>query len=658
MIAAGGWLCLLAPLAGALAITLAGTHIPRRTAAWISTLSVFVGFAGALVALVQVVGESADEREHMSTAYTWLAAGKFHVAMQILVDPVSLTMMLIVTGVGGLIVWYSMGYMAGEDEERRYFAYMALFVFSMLMLVMGGNLLLLLVGWGLVGLASYLLIGFHHDRPEAVAAAKKAFLMNAIGDAAMALGFFLLIAKTGSLDFKTVFDAASQGELSSSTANLVALGLLGGAIAKSAQLPLHTWLPDAMEGPTPVSALIHAATMVTAGVYLIVRTHALFQAAPDVQHLAAILGGVTLLVAGVIALVQNDIKRVIAYSTMSQIGYMFLAAGIGAYGYAMFHLVTHAFFKALLFLSAGVIIHHLAGEQDIRRMGGLRKAMPLTHVAFLAGALALVGIPPLAGFWSKDGIISSALADGGALGYTLFAMALAGAFLTGAYTFRVYYLVFHGPASDLVLEHSGGHGSGHDHGPEHAPGHAEHGHAEHGHAEHGHAEGPLSMLIPVGMLTVLSIVGGLVVIPGVWEPFLQWIDGVAEPLVAPSVTQDYTTSLIAVTLGLTGIALARWAFNAGRELVTHARLRNVLEHKLFFDELYDALFSRPAQRLAMRLRDSVEGPVVQRSLVEIGRGTRETAGEVARLQTGFLRTYLLVIAASVAVLLIVFLAVR
>ena len=648
MIAAGGWLCLLAPLAGALVITLASTHIPRRTAAWISTLSVFIGFAGALVALVQVVGESADEREHMSTAYTWLAAGKFHVAMQILVDPVSLTMMLIVTGVGGLIVWYSMGYMAGEDEERRYFAYMALFVFSMLMLVMGGNLLLLLVGWGLVGLASYLLIGFHHDRPEAVAAAKKAFLMNAIGDAAMALGFFLLIAKTGSLDFSTVFDAAAGGALSSSTANLVALGLLGGAIAKSAQLPLHTWLPDAMEGPTPVSALIHAATMVTAGVYLIVRTHPLFEAAPNVQHLAAILGAVTLLVAGVIALVQNDIKRVIAYSTMSQIGYMFLAAGIGAYGYAMFHLMTHAFFKALLFLSAGVIIHHLAGEQDIRRMGGLRKAMPLTHAAFLAGALALVGIPPLAGFWSKDGIIASALANGGALGYTLFAAALAGALLTGAYTFRLYYLVFQGPPSDLVLEHAEGHGSGHDHGPEHAP----------GHSEHGHAEGPLSMLIPVGVLTVLSIVGGLVVIPGVWEPFLEWIDGVAEPLVTPSVAQDYTTSLIAVTLGLAGIALARRAFNAGRELVTRARLRNVLEHKLYFDELYDALFSQPAQRLAVRLRDAVEGPVVQRSLVEIGRGTREAAGEVARLQTGLLRTYLLVIAGSVAVLLIVFLAVR
>ena len=295
---------------------------------------------------------------------------------------------------------------------------------------MAGNLLLLLVGWGLVGLASYLLIGFYHDRPEAVAAAKKAFVMNAIGDAAMALGFFLLILKTGSLDFSVAFGSA--GRLDSTTVNLVALGLLGGAVAKSAQLPLHTWLPDAMEGPTPVSALIHAATMVTAGVYLIVRTHAIFEAAPHIQHLAADLGAATLIVAGLIALVQWDIKRVIAYSTMSQIGYMFLAAGLGAYGYAMFHLITHAFFKALLFLAAGVIIHHLAGEQDIRRMGGLKRFMPITWLMFLVGSLALVGIPPLSGFWSKDAILASALSRGGSYGWILLVVGLFGALLTGS----------------------------------------------------------------------------------------------------------------------------------------------------------------------------------------------------------------------------------
>jgi len=637
---AGAWLCLLAPLAGALVITLAGTRISRSTAAWISTGSVFVGFAGALVAFVKVLGESPADRSHLSTSYTWLAAGKFNVAMQILVDPVSLTMMLIITGVGGLIVWYSMGYMKGEDEERRYFAYMALFVFSMLMLVMGGNLLLLLVGWGLVGLASYLLIGFYHDRPAAVAAAKKAFVMNAIGDAAMALGFFLLIAKTGSLDFSTTFSAASSGELSSTTANLVALGLLGGAIAKSAQLPLHTWLPDAMEGPTPVSALIHAATMVTAGVYLLVRTHSIFEAAPEVQHLAAIIGAVTLLVAGLIALVQWDIKRVIAYSTMSQIGYMFLAAGVGAYDLGMFHLMTHAFFKALLFLAAGIVIHRLAGEQDIRKMGGLRKIMPATSFMFLIGTLALMGIPPFSGFWSKDAILASALATGGALGWFLYVAGLVGGLLTGMYALRLYLIVFHGEPSPYVLEHT----------RDQADGHETHG--------HGDGDGPRSMLLPVGVLTVLAAIGGFVYIPGVYTGFASWINPVAEPLVDPSVIQDYGTSFIAVIAAALGGAVAWLAFKAGREIVGSPAVRDVFAHKFYFDELYDAVFSHPAQLIANRLRDDVEGPVVQGSLGEIGAGISDVAVSTARLQSGLLRSYALVIAGSVAVLIIVFLAVR
>src|SRR4249920_2938149 len=368
---------------GAAVITAMDQDITRRTAGWISTLTTFIAFGGAVVAFVGLHGEDSSQREQVSTAYTWLAAGDFRVDFQILLDPVSSVMMLIVTGVGGLIVWYSMGYMAGDDEERRYFAYMSFFVFSMLMLVQAGNFLLLLVGWGLVGLASYLLIGFWHERPEAVAAAKKAFVMNAFGDATMALAFFVLMWQTGSLNFAASFEGAAT--LSQTAVNLVALGLLGGAVAKSAQIPLHTWLPDAMEGPTPVSALIHAATMVTAGVYLIVRAHPIFELAPSISDLAAGLGAITLLVAGLVALVQTDIKRVIAYSTMSQIGYMFLGAGLGAYGNGMFHLMTHAFFKALLFLAAGIVIHALAGEQDMRRMGGLKRFLPRTYVAFLIG---------------------------------------------------------------------------------------------------------------------------------------------------------------------------------------------------------------------------------------------------------------------------------
>ena len=625
---AGAWVCLFSPLAGAVAITLAGGRISRRTAGWIATLATFVAFGGALVAYFGLWAADPSDREQVSNAYTWLASGDLEVELGILLDTLSSTMMLIVSGVGGLIVWYSMGYMAGDDEERRYFAYMSLFVFSMLMLVQAGNFLLLLVGWGLVGLASYLLIGFWHHKPEAVAAAKKAFVMNAIGDATLALGLVLLIWETGTLEFLGVFEDVDS--LSTTTVNLVALGLLGGAIAKSAQIPLHTWLPDAMEGPTPVSALIHAATMVTAGVYLLVRASPVFEAAPDVQHLAAILGAITLLVAGVVALVQWDIKRVIAYSTMSQIGYMFVAAGIGAYGYAIFHLMTHAFFKALLFMSAGLVIHHLGGEQDIRKMGGLRALMPRTHLAFLVGALSLAAIPIFSGFWSKDGIISSSYASGDALGYTLFAAGLAGAFLTGAYTFRLYFTVFRGEPSELVQEHG----------------------------QEGHGEGPRSMLVPVGVLTVLAAVGGLVVIPGVWEPFLHWIDETAEPLVTATVSEEYAISAISVSLALVGILLARRAFKAGRQVVTSPGIWRVLEHKLYFDELYDALFYRPAAALSNALRRNVEEPVVERSLDEIGSGTIQVGGEVARVQSGLLRTYAVAIAFAVAVLVVVFVAVR
>ena len=624
----GGWLCLLAPLAGFFAILLAGTRITRSQAGVLSTASVFVGFAGAVIAFVDALGRSPDDRSELTTAWTWLTAGNFKVGFELLVDPLSLVMMLVVTGIGGLIVLYSNGYMAGEDEERRYFAYMAFFVFSMLLLVEAGNLLLLLVGWGLVGLASYLLIGYYHERPSAVLAAKKAFIMNAIGDAVMALAFFLTIAKVGSLDFAPVFDAASSGALSDTVVTLIALGLLGGAVAKSAQIPLHTWLPDAMEGPTPVSALIHAATMVTAGVYLICRTHPVFEAAPEIQHLAALLGLATLLVAGVVALVQWDIKRVIAYSTMSQIGYMFLGAGVGAYGFAMFHLVTHAFFKALLFLTAGIVIHHLSGEQDIRKMGGLRRELPITHATFLIGTLALVAIPPFAGFWSKDAILASALASGGALGWALYIGGLIGTFLTGLYALRLYLYVFRGE-----------------------PRHAEH-------AAEDHGEASSTMLVPALVLALGSTVVGFLAIPGVWEPFEDWLAPVVEPLVTPSATQEWLTSLVAVSFGTAGGYLAWRAFRAGRELVADGAVRRALEHKLWFDELYDALFSRPAQVLAVRLRDDVEQPVVQRGLDEIAEGTLDASAVLGRAQSGLLRTYALAFAVSVSILALVFLVVR
>src|SRR5207253_7436563 len=350
-------------------------------------------FAAAVAAFAILLSRNAHERAQTTTSWTWLSAGRYHFGLTLLTDQLSVVMMLIVAGVGGLIVAYSIGYMDGENEERRYFAYMSLFVFSMLLLVQANNLLLLLAGWGMVGLSSYLLIGFHQERPSAVAAAKKAFIMNAFGDATMALALFLLILHTQTLGFPALVQVRGSSGL---VVNLVALGLLGGAVAKSAQIPLHTWLPDAMEGPTPVSALIHAATMVTAGVYLVARTHVLFENAWLVEDAAAALGAATLLMAGLIALVQFDIKRVIAYSTMSQIGYMFVGAAGGAYANGMFHLMTHAFFKALLFLAAGLVIHALVGDQDIRNLRGIGRLMPRTRIAFLIGSLALVGVPPFA----------------------------------------------------------------------------------------------------------------------------------------------------------------------------------------------------------------------------------------------------------------------
>ena len=628
-IAAAAWVCLLAPLAGALLITFAGDRLSRRGAGYLATLSTSVSFVAALVGFSTMLGEDGEERSHVTTAWTWLKAGDFEAGLSLLVDPLSMLMMLVVSGVGSLIVAYSIGYMDGEDEERRFFAYMAFFVFSMLLLVEGANLVLLLAGWGLVGLASYLLIGFHQDRPSAIAAAKKAFVMNAVGDATMALAIFLLFWQTGVVDFAGVFERVDG--LSSTVVTLAALGLLGGAVAKSAQLPLQTWLPDAMEGPTPVSALIHAATMVTAGVYLLVRLHPIFEAAEFVQHLAAGIGAVTLVVAGLIALVQTDIKRVIAYSTMSQIGYMFLAAGIAAYGNAMFHLMTHAFFKALLFLAAGIVIHALAGEQDIRKMGGLRDALPRTYWFMLIGSLALAGIFPFAGFWSKDSILASALASGG-YGLVLFVAGLIGAFLTGLYTFRMIFLVWRGDRSPYVREHL------HD---------------------TSHGEAPFSMYAAVAVLAVLSVAGGWIQMAGIWHPLSDWLHPVAEPLVEPSVLQDWITSAVAMALGVGGIYLA-WLFYGERSVAVPSfpTARRVLERKLYFDELYDSLFYRPSVTLARLLRRGVEQPLVEGSIDVAATSVREAGRTATIVQTGYLRSYALALTAGLAVLAVLFVALR
>ena len=636
------WICLLSPLAATLVIALAGMRISGRTAGWIATASTSISFVAAVVAFAKLLSEDASQRSHLSTAWTWLGAGNLHFGLTILLDPLSVFMMLVVSGVGSLIVAYSIGYMHGEAEERRYFAYMALFVFSMLMLVQAGNLLLLLVGWGLVGLSSYLLIGFHHDRPSAIAAAKKAFIMNAVGDATMALALFLLILHTRSIGFSSL---GAIGSSSSLVVNLVALGLLGGAVAKSAQIPLHTWLPDAMEGPTPVSALIHAATMVTAGVYLIARTHHVFELAPKIEDLAAILGAVTLVVAGLIALVQTDIKRVIAYSTMSQIGYMFLGVGVGAYSNGMFHLLTHAFFKALLFLAAGLVIHALVGEQDMRKMGGLRRLMPVTYWFFLAGALALVGIPPFAGFFSKDSILAAALAHG-TFGAILWFAGIVGAFLTGLYTFRMLFLVFWGEPSAYAREHF--HlGPGPEPGPVgRSPG-------------TWSREGPPEMFWPVAVLAVLSLVGGWIQFADVWTPVSDFLEASAPPLVTASGTQEAVSSIFAVVFGLAGIAVA-WAIYGARrvEVPRLPQLQAALVRKLWFDDLYDLVFYKPAVWLAQSSNRWFERPVILGSATELALGAEESGQLLSRAQTGLVRAYALALASGLAVLVVVFISVR
>ncbi len=621
------WICLVAPLVAAVSLAIKGDLISRRLAGYFSTATAFVSFAAAVVAFVIMLGESPSARAHTTTSWTWLSAGQYKFGFTLLTDQLSVMMMLIVAGVGSLIIAYSVGYMDGEDEERRYFAYMSLFLFSMLLLVQSGNLLLLLAGWGMVGLSSYLLIGYYQERPEAIAAAKKAFVMNAFGDATFALALFFLIQHTGQLDMPGVFAASPH---SGTVANLIALGLLGGAVAKSAQIPLHTWLPDAMEGPTPVSALIHAATMVTAGVYLIVRTHVLFQYAPHVQDAAAALGAVTLLMAGLIALVQNDIKKVIAYSTMSQIGYMFVAAGIGAYSAAMFHLMTHAFFKALLFLAAGIIIHALTGEQDIRKMGGLGKKLPHTQRAFLVGALALVGIPPFAGFFSKDGIVDATLARGDWFGYLLFAATVTGAFLTGLYTFRLFFIVFGGEQSEFAQEHL--------------------------HTPEGKLEAPFSMVWTVSVLTVLSVIGGWIQFTPFWEPLNKWLAPVAPSLVNPTHLDDGISFVSALAAGVAGIYVAWLAYS--KKSVRVPKPVKLFEKKFYWDELYDAVFYKPADLISRGLGRFFEIPVIAGSLGEITQGFRFGSGELARAQNGLVRAYALALTSGVAILAVVFIATR
>ncbi|MEO8745319.1 MAG: NADH-quinone oxidoreductase subunit L [Candidatus Dormiibacterota bacterium] len=634
-------LVLLFPAAGAILLVGRGWRLPRIVTVIVGPGVVWASF---VITLALFFGKVSGD----FTYWTWIKSGTFEVPFNLLVDNLSIFMCLVITSVGGLIVTYSVGYMEHEDDPSyaRFFTYMDVFIFSMLLLVLAGNFVFLIVGWALVGLSSYLLIGFWYQRRSAVLAARKAFVMNVIGDVGMILGTFVLFVMFHSVTFATVFREITNPNYCTPAAicalplrivtdgpgiELAAFLLLVGAIAKSAQLPLHTWLPDAMEGPTPVSALIHAATMVTAGVYLIGRMHPIYDIAVYAHGAVAIIGAVTALFAATIAIVQTDIKRVLAYSTMSQIGYMFLAVGIGAYSAGFFHLLAHAFFKALLFMAAGNVIHAMHDEQDMRKFGGLWRQLRLTSVSFLVGSLALVGVIPLVGYFSKEQILGAAFSkpdDPLALG--VWVIGAVTALITGFYTGRMWWISFAGKPS-----------------PERP-------------VEHPHEARPV-MLVPVLILAALAMVGGFIQTRALG--------------IGPSAVSDFLSSAVGpvrweggaedVVVGLATMALATLLFLAAYRVYVQRTWKpwstalpwaqRLLERKYYFDEIYNAAFVRPMDAVAnFGLRD-FEEPILDGVVVNPGAAVTAGASSLSLTQSGYFRNYVLVFVGGAVVATVIIL---
>jgi NADH-quinone oxidoreductase subunit L len=629
------WLIPFFPLLGSVLVGLMGRRIRRSWVALIACLAPSLSLLLSLTYSWHLLSLPPEARRLHDSLISWVASGDLSVAVGFLFDPLSAVMTLVVSGVGLLIHVYSIGYMADERDFHRFFSLLNLFLAEMLVLVLADNYLLLFLGWEGVGLCSYLLIAFWFERPAAASAGTKAFLVNRIGDAAVVVALIWMVLLFGSLDFQIVLSEAprtlSHGSL---VATLLTLLLFAGAVGKSAQLPLYVWLPDAMEGPTPVSALIHAATMVTAGVYLVARSAPLFELAPVSLEVVAWVGGLTALYAASIALVQTDIKRVIAYSTISQLGYMFLGLGVGAYAAGIFHLMTHAFFKALLFLAAGSVIHALAGEQDLRRMGGLRRSLKITAGSFLVGALANSGIAPFAGFWSKDEILHAAYASGHHLLWVLGALTAAG---TGFYMFRLYVLAFEG-ASRLSPQAR----------------------------DHVH-EAPWSMRWPLVLLALGSATAGFFGVPpesGLLQRFLGPVFPMAARETGAAVQVSETgLAMASLVLSLTGIALAfrYYLRHPGRPEALAARfpaLYGLLLRKYRVDELYDHLVVRPTILLARALSGLFDSRLIDGTVDGIAALLGRAGGRLRRIQTGHVPAYVLSILAGVVVLLGYFLAFR
>ena len=618
------WLVPALPLAGAAVNLFLGRRLGRN-AGWLATALVGLAFAVSIGALLDLLALGAEERIHVTRLYDWITAGSFSVDVAFRVDPLSITMALVVTGVGALIHLYAIGYMDQDPRIGTFFAYLNLFVFFMLVLVLADNYLLLFVGWEGVGLCSYLLIGFWYERPAASSAAKKAFVTTRIGDAGMLLGIVLIFVHLGSLDFGVVFGEAA-GELSQGAATALSLLLLAGAIGKSAQLPLHVWLPDAMEGPTPVSALIHAATMVTAGVYLVVRSHVLFELSGTALTVVLVIGLISALYAALASIGQFDIKRALAYSTMSQIGFMFFAAGMGFYTGAMLLLVCHAFYKALLFLTAGNVLHGLDDETDMRRMGGLRAEMPVSTVWFAVGALSLAGIPPLAGFFAKDQIVSFASTSDRDLAWVL---ATIGAFLSALYIARPLFLTFFGRRRSEA---------------------------------HAHEATPL-MQAPLAVLALLVVVGGLALgltaEGGRLATFLEPVVCAVEH--AEGALSEGALIAISIVLAVAAVLVAYWVWASGRVNwqafpERQPELAGWLANAFYLNALYAWLVQFPGKGLGRSLR-VVDERVIDGAVNGVADGVEDASQLAPVIQRGYVRSYALAFLLG-AVALLVFLGLR
>ncbi len=628
------WLIPFIPAASTLILAVFGKKLPKKYVSFQACFAVFASFVISAISAVGLLQTAHGNYPLVKNLFSWIQAGSFQVNLSLMFDPLSAIMALVVSGVGFIIHVYSVGYMADDEGYTRYFTYLNLFTFSMLILVMASNLVLMFVGWEGVGLCSYLLIGFWFEKHSAANAGKKAFIVNRIGDTGFLLGILFIFIHIGSAEFTAINEAISGGAISAGLATLIAILLFVGATGKSAQIPLYVWLPDAMEGPTPVSALIHAATMVTAGVYMVCRMNLLYTLSETAAQVVALVGAITAVYAATMALTQNDIKRVLAYSTISQIGYMFIGCGVGAYAAGMFHLYTHAFFKSLLFLAAGSVMHALSGEINMKKMGGLRKYLPLTYPTFLIGAIAIAGVPFFSGFFSKDAILTKAFAQGqySAFYYFIWGLGIMGAVLTAFYMFRLVFLTFHGEERlDPEVK------------------------------KHIH-ESPKIMTIPLVVLAFFSVGAGYIGLPVVLGEKLNFFGKFLEPVIKEvqevhlSIQTEWMLIAIAAVVAFLGIFIAYVFYIRSplipRNLATRfPTIYKLMFNKYYVDEIYNAVFVKPTIKGSEIIYDNFDLKVIDGAVNGTATATGFAGKILSYFQSGLIKDYGLIFLLGVIIFL-------